>query len=174
MLVVKYDYSGTSIPDWYGSFGTNFNFKGFFFNALFTYAIGGKVYDTNYAQLMSGYPQGTALSTDILNRWQNSGDITNVPLVTSAYTQTQYSAASTRWLVDGDYINFRSATLGFNFNSDVVKRYGITALKLYVNGENIWAKTSRKGMEPNESFNGTVDNRYSPARVISLGLNVSL
>lgn len=170
----KYDYSGTSIPDWYGSFGTNFNYKGFYLNALFTYAIGGKVYDTNYAQLMSGYPQGTALSSDILNRWQNPGDVTNVPIVTSGYTYTQYSAASTRWLVDGDYINFRSATLGYSFKSDAIKRYGINTLKLYVNGENIWAKTARKGMEPNESFNGTVNNRYSPARIVSLGLNVSL
>lgn len=169
----KYDYSGTSIPDWFGSFGTNFTYKNFFLNSLFTFAVGGKVYDTNYAQLMSGYPQGVALSTDILNRWQNPGDITDVPKLTTANAYTQYALGSTRWLVDSDYINFRSLTVGYNFSSDLVRQFQISNAKIFVNGENLWAKTARKGMEPNESFNGTTVNRYSPARVLSLGLNVS-
>ncbi len=169
----KYDYSGTSIPDWYGSFGTNLSVKNFYLNTLFTFAVGGKIYDTNYAQLMSGYPQGIALSSDILNRWQNVGDVTDVPKLTTANAYTQYSAASTRWLVDADYLNIRSVTFGYNFSSELIRQFDISSLKLYINGENLWAKTSRKGMEPNESFSGTTVNRYSPARVLSLGLNVS-
>ena len=122
---------------------------------------------------MSGYPQGVALSTDILNRWQNPGDITDVPKLTTANAYTQYALGSTRWLVDSDYINFRSLTVGYNFSSDLVRQFQISNAKIFVNGENLWAKTARKGMEPNESFNGTTVNRYSPARVLSLGLNVS-
>ena len=168
----KYDYSGSSIPDWFGSFGTSFRYKAFELSTLFTYQIGGKIYDTNYAQLMSGYPQGIALNTDILDRWQKPGDVTNVPRVDSNIF-TQYNADSSRWLTDASYVNFRSATLGYNFNRDLVSPYGFTALKIYVNGENIWAKTSRKGLEPAESFNGSNTSRYSPARIVSLGINMT-
>lgn len=168
----KYDYSGSSIPDWFGSFGTNIRVGAIELNTLFTYQINGKIYDTNYAQLMSGYPQGIALSTDILNRWQKPGDVTNVPrLDTKIYNQ--YNAASTRWLTSASYVNFRSATIGYNFSRDMIGAYGFNALKIYINAENLWAHTKRKGLEPAESFNGTNTNRYSPARIVSLGVNMS-
>lgn len=168
----KYDYSGVSSPDWFGSFGTNFRIGNFETRLLFTYQIGGKIYDTNYAQLMGGYPQGTALSTDILNRWQKPGDVTEIPRLDTT-TYTQYAASSTRWLTDASFINFKSFTVSYNFRSETLKQYGMNTLRLFVNGENVWAKTARKGMEPAENFSGTTVNRYSPSRIFSLGLNVS-
>jgi len=122
---------------------------------------------------MDAYTQGGALHTDILNRWTTPGQITNVPAMNSS-TYTSAAAASTRWLVDSDYITFRSATLGYNFSRDFIGQYGISNARIYVSGENIWSSTARKGLEPVQNFNGTTANRYTPSRVVSLGLNVSL
>ncbi len=169
----KYDYSGSSIPDLFGSFGTDLNYKNWTFNALFTYQIGGKTYDSNYAGIMDAYTQGGALHTDILNRWTTPGQITNVPAMNSS-TYASAAAASTRWLIDSDYITFRSATLGYNFSRELIGQYGISNARIYVSGENIWSSTARKGLEPVQNFNGTTANRYTPSRVVSLGLNVSL
>jgi hypothetical protein len=42
-----------------------------------------------------------------------------------------------------------------------------------VNGENLklWAK--REGMDPQANYNGTTQNRFSPSRTISLGINLN-
>lgn len=168
----KYDYSGTAIPDWYGSFGTNIKISNFYLNTLFTFQLGGKVYDSNYAQLMSGYPQGIALHSDMLNAWQNPGDITDVPKMDSQWASL-YSAGSTRWLVKSDYIVLKSLVVGYDFKKETIEEFGISGLKLFLNGENLWTKTARKGMEPQENLNGTTVNRYSPSRIVSLGLNVT-
>ena len=67
---------------------------------MFAYQIGGIMYDSNYASLMhSGNNYGSALSTDILNRWQKPGDITDVPRL-DINRNTQSTAASDRWLVE--------------------------------------------------------------------------
>ncbi|WP_245799215.1 SusC/RagA family TonB-linked outer membrane protein [Epilithonimonas bovis] len=168
----KYDYSGTAIPDLFGSFGTTVRFKNLSFSTMFTYQIGGKTYDSNYASLMSSYTQGGALSTDILNRWTTPGQITDVPALNSS-TYTNSDVASTRWLVKSDFISWRQATISYNLNKDYIDQFGFTAFKLFLSGENLWSKTARKGLEPTQSFSGTTTNRYTPARIITIGLNVS-
>lgn len=168
----KYDYSGSAIPDLYGSFGTSLKVKQWSLSSMFTYQLGGKTYDSNYAALMSSYTQGGAWSTDILNRWTTPGQITDVPAINSA-TYTNSNAASTRWLVDSDYITLRQATIGYDFATENLTPYGINSLKLMVSGENLWSKTARKGLEPAQTFNGTTSNRYTPARIITIGFNIS-
>lgn len=168
----KYDYSGTAIPDLFGSFGTAITYKQWALSAMFTYQLGGKTYDSNYATLMSSYSQGGALSTDILNRWTTPGQITDIPALSSA-TYTSSNAASSRWLVSSDFITFRQATLSYSFSPETLSQLGLSGLKVLVSGENIWSKTARKGLEPAQAFNGTTSNRYTPARIVTIGFNVS-
>ncbi|MCL1639726.1 SusC/RagA family TonB-linked outer membrane protein [Elizabethkingia sp. HX WHF] len=174
------DYSGSSIPKFFGSFNSHFDYKGFYLDVLFTYQWGGKVYDTNYATLMSPNPNGSAASVDILNAWKNPGDITDIPRLTTVNT-VNATTASTRWLVSSDYINLRQATLGYSFNKDVVSTIGLSNLKFFISGENLWAKTARKGLEPAQNFGGPstsdvnnqVQYRYTPSRIISFGVNAT-
>ncbi|MET3038282.1 SusC/RagA family TonB-linked outer membrane protein [Chryseobacterium sp. NRRL B-14859] len=168
----KYDYSGTAIPDLFGSFGTSITYKQWSLSAMFTYQLGGKTYDSNYAALMSSYSQGGALSTDILDRWTTPGQITDVPALNSS-TYTSSNAASSRWLVSSDFITFRQATLSYSFSPETLSQIGVSGLKILVSGENLWSKTARKGLEPAQAFNGTTSNRYTPARVVTIGFNVS-
>ncbi|MDF2833989.1 SusC/RagA family TonB-linked outer membrane protein [Chryseobacterium indoltheticum] len=168
----KYDYHGSAIPDFFGNFSTTFNYKNWELSASFNYQFGGKIYDTNYASLMDAHPQGGALHTDILNRWTTPGQITDVPALNSA-TAAASNAGSSRWLVDASYVMLRNAALGYNFNPDIVKSVGVSSLKLFVSGENLWLSSKRKGLEPYSTFNGTVSNRYSPSRIITFGLSTT-
>ena len=166
------DYVGTAIPDLFGSINNVFRFKNWSLQSLLTYQIGGKIYDLNYSQLMSGYAEGISLHKDILTAWQNPGDITDVPKLSSTMA-AQYNQGSSRWLVDADYIALRSSTLTYNFKEPFINAMGLTSARIYLSGENLIAVTKRKGMEPQENFNGTVTNRYTPARIFSIGANVS-
>ncbi len=167
-----YEYQGSSIPDFFGNISTTLNVKNWEFSAAFNYQFGGLIYDTNYANLMDAYPQGGALSTDILNRWTTPGQITDIPVLNTSYT-TGPAAASSRWLVDASYVMLRNASIGYNFDRNMMKTVGLNSLKLFVNGENLWISSKRKGLEPYQNFSGTTSNRYSPSRVITFGLSTT-
>lgn len=78
-------YVGKSaIPTVRGAFRLEGRFKNFDLTAQFIYSLGGYAYDGAYANLMDNDAVGNNnWSTDILDRWQNPGDITNVPRLSS-------------------------------------------------------------------------------------------
>ncbi|WP_314059349.1 SusC/RagA family TonB-linked outer membrane protein [Empedobacter brevis] len=168
----NYAYVGSALPDLYGSINNEFKYKNLSLTTLFTYQIGGKVYDSNYATLMTSYPQGQALHKDILNAWKNPGDITDVPVL-SSQNYTAVAAASSRFLEKADYFMLKNATLGYTFNKKEIESLGLTNLKLFISGENLFAVTAKKGLEPVQSFNGTTTYRYTPSRIVSFGVNLS-
>lgn len=168
-----YHYAGSAIPDLFGSFGNTFKYKGLQLDILFSYQIGGLMYDTNYSVLMqSGNNYGSAFSTDILNRWQKPGDITDVPRL-DVTRSPQSNAASDRWLKGSDYLSLRQINLSYKLPSDLISKLQIDNASVYVNGENLLLFTKRQGMDPTQSFNGTTQNRYIPSRVITLGFNLN-
>lgn len=168
-----YHYAGSAIPDLFGSFGNTFQYKGIQLDVLCSYQIGGKMYDTNYASLMhTGNNYGSALSTDILNRWQKPGDITDVPRL-DVNRNTQASAASDRWLKGSDYLALRQVNLSYKMPSDLLSKLEVDNATIYINGENLLLFTKRQGMDPTQTFNGTTQNRYIPSRIITLGLNLN-
>ncbi|ROI07678.1 SusC/RagA family TonB-linked outer membrane protein [Chryseobacterium sp. H3056] len=168
----KYEYHGSAIPDFFGNISSSLNVKNWELSAAFNYQFGGKIYDLNYSTVMVGYLQGGAAHADLANRWTTPGQITDVPALNSS-TYAEANAGSSRWLVDASYVLLRNASLGYNFNKDIIKSVGINSLKLFVSGENLWMSSNRKGLEPYQSFNGTVSNRYSPPRIITFGLSTT-
>ncbi|TPG38123.1 SusC/RagA family TonB-linked outer membrane protein [Flavobacterium pectinovorum] len=168
-----FHYAGSAIPDLFGSFGNTFKYKGIQLDVMFSYQIGGEMYDSNYSTLMhTGNNYGSALSTDILDRWQKPGDITNVPRL-DVSRNTQSSAVSDRWLKGSDYLALRQINLSYKLPSDLISKLAIDNATVYVNGENLLLFTKRQGMDPTQTFNGTTQNRYIPSRVITLGFNLN-
>lgn len=167
----EFGFAGTSLPDLFGGITNTFQYKGFRFTTLFTYQIGGKTYDTNYAALMSAGNLGRAKSTDIKNRWQNPGDITNVPRLDIQRTG-EFDAASDRWLVGSDFLALRQASLSYSFTDNILPK-GLNSFRVFLNAENLFAITERRGLEPVQNFNGTTQNRSVPARILSFGFNAA-
>ncbi len=168
----KRDFVGTAIPDVFGSFTNKLSYKNFRLGFLFTYQVGGETYDTNFAGLMSAGNYGTAYSTEILRRWQNPGDITDVPRLDAAQTAA-FGAASDRWLVSSSYIALRQLNLSYDLPASILNSFGVANARVYVNGENLFLSTERDGMDVNQNFNGTTQNRFTPSRVLTMGVNVT-
>ncbi|UOR07136.1 TonB-dependent receptor [Hymenobacter aerilatus] len=169
----RYHYAGTAIPKFSGGITNTFTYKGFTLSALLTYSVGGKFYDSQYASLMNHGSYGDAMHTDMLNRWQNPGDITNVPRMQVGNT-VNLAAASDRWLTDASYLNFRSVSLGYNLPAPLMTRLKLRNVNIFATGENLALITKRKGMNVAQAFSGTTSAVYLPARVLSLGMNLSL
>jgi TonB-linked SusC/RagA family outer membrane protein len=166
----KFDFVGTAVPDFFGSFQNTFVYKGFRLGLLFTYQIGGQTYDTNWANLMTA-DYGESYAIEVLDRWQKPGDVTNVPRLDAAQL-TPFGAGSDRWLVDSDFLALRQINIGYEIPEDFTKSLGLRNARVFANGENIFINTKRQGMDVNQNFNGTTQNRFTPSRTITLGLNV--
>lgn len=169
--VASYYYTGTSIPTVWGSFMNNLTFYGFDLSFLLTYQLGGLIYDSTYASLMSYSGYGSALHVDILNRWQKAGDETNVPRVDNGRNAYQ-NAGSSRWLTDASYLSLKNVSLAYSLPKKLVNKIDLEGIRIFASGENLWAFTARKGMDPQYSFAGTQSNVYSPARIYTFGINV--
>jgi hypothetical protein len=164
----KFEYHGTSIPDLYGSVNPTITFKQFSLSAILTFQLGGRVYDDNYQSLMSVAGYGAAKHVDILRRWQKPGDITDVPRM-DAGRATDFNANSSRWLIDGSFLNVRTLTMSYSFTKLLS-----TTGQFFVSGENLGFMSRRKGMNAQQAFSGVTSNAYPPARIITAGLTLNL
>jgi TonB-linked SusC/RagA family outer membrane protein len=169
----KFEYHGSAIPDLYGSFNTSFTYKQFTVSALFTFQIGGSTYDANYAGLMSSGTYGGAISTDMLNRWQKPGDITNVPRLDAGRT-TDFNGASSRWLIDASYFNIRTVNFSYTLPKSLINRMKISNGQIFLSLENALFTSKRTGLNNQQAFSGVTSNAYPPARIFSAGININL
>jgi TonB-linked SusC/RagA family outer membrane protein len=169
----RYRYAGTSIPAVSGGITNTLRYKGLSLSVLAVYQVGGKIYDAAYAALMSAGGYGSAKHVDILNRWRNPGDVTNVPRMDAART-SDFDGASDRWLIDASYLTVRNVTLSYTIPAALAKRAFLQRAQVYVTGENLLFLSRRKGMNVQQNFSGVTSNSYSPARSLVLGINFSL
>ncbi|WP_461114968.1 SusC/RagA family TonB-linked outer membrane protein [Spirosoma jeollabukense] len=169
----RYHYNGSSVPAMSGGFTNTFRYKGLSLSALFVYQLGGKTYDAAYAALMSSGGYGSAKSTDILRRWRNPGDITDVPRMDAART-SDFDAQSDRWLIDASYMNLRSVTLSYTLPNVLARKLFLENAQVYVSGENLLILSGRKGMNVQQQFNGVTGNVFSPAKSLVLGVSFTL
>ena len=164
-------YQNSALPKFSGGLVNSFNYKGFDLSFLVTFSYGGLFYDGNYASIMHRGSAGTALSTDALKRWQNPGDITTVPRLQNAIGNQD--GASSRWLVDGSWLNIKNFTLSYTFPKVLLGNLNLSGLQVFGNVDNAWLFTAKKGMDPQRAFTGTADATYTPFRTTTFGLTVN-
>lgn len=168
----------SALPKFTGGASLHVNYKGFYFDGLFTFSGGHKIYEKYAPQTMrtTGAIVSSNASAEILDRWQKPGDITNVPLV--EYTATDgnrnFTNPSTRFLHDGDYIRLKNATVGYNFNSPVTKMLGLDSLTLAVIGTNLWTWVKDKGLkyDPEVDTTGFISVATPPIKSIVFSVNI--
>jgi hypothetical protein len=173
------DWSGSAMPKVSGGISTSFSWKGLTLSLLFNYQLGGQMYDSGYNTLMteaygSALP-GSTRHVDILNRWQQPGDITNVPRIEFGNADL-YAGSSTRWLISSDMLELANASLTYDIPRRWLRTYGVQGLRVYASGDNLLLFTKRQGIYPRKNiFSGYAGNAdvYLPARVLSLGLNLT-
>ena len=175
----KEDWSGNAMPKFFGGFGTTFSYKNISLSMQFSYQLGGKIYDFTYVSLMTpNSVPNSAFHKDILDRWNTPGQNTHIPRLDDGTTAASLQGArSTRWLISSDMLEFTNFNLSYDLPQKYSQKLGVHFLRIYVAGNNIYMFSKRKGMNANYSPNSGYDNngnRYSPARTITLGLNINL
>ncbi len=171
-----YQEGKTGVPKWFGGWDNSFKFKQFDLGVSVTYSGGNYIYNTTKASMLTNFFSNNF--TEILKRWQKPGDITTVPRIYQS--DNQANATSTRFLEKGDYARVRTITLGYNFDKEMLQKWGFENIRFYVQAFNPFTITNYTGLDPDvnyNSFNNTavgVDNRATPqVKTMTVGFNVT-
>ena len=149
---------GNTLPTWYGGWTNNFKYKGFDLSLFFQFSGGNKIY--NGTKASAEYP---------------------MPIYGDNYSNG--SALPISDLVErGDYLRLKNVSLGYTFNTkNWSKAVGISALRLYVQAQNLFVITGYSGMDPETLTNvesatlsgGTDKNTLPQARTYTIGVNLT-
>jgi hypothetical protein len=163
-------YTGTSsIPDLTGGVTNSFKLGDFDLSMLVTFGIGGDMYDGSYAALM-GQTLGTAFHVDALNRWTFQNTTSDIPRLRQF---NNANATSDRFLISSDYLSFKNLSLSYSLPQRWASSINVKNARIIANVTNLHAFSARKGLDPQQSFNGSTDNAYTPLRTTSVGLNIN-
>lgn len=170
----SYHLCGTALPDMYGGFGTSLSYKGFDLAVDFAYQIGGQVYDSDYASMMSSptkSSKGYNFHADLLDAWTPEHH-TNTPRL--QYSDSYTAATSDRFLTDASYLSLQNINFGYTLPGSVTRRSGIEKIRVYLSADNVWVWSKRQGLDPRQSITGSVTNSYyAPMRTISGGITLT-
>lgn len=158
-----FEKTGKVSPDLFGGFSTALTYKNFDFNAVFGYAIGGKLY--NYSR-QEYDADGTYTDRNQMklrpewSRWEKPGDIATHPIA-KYNNQDKGNLVSTRYLEKNDFLKLRSLTLGYNLD---LSQYKIDNLRISLSGENLFTITKYSGVDPElPAIDGAVMGSTGPA-----------
>ncbi len=177
----RYYIGETAVPDLFGSFTNNLAFHDFDLSFMFTYGIGGKMYDNIYSWLNHEGRLGYHMHDDINNRWRSPAeDVSREDYETYSNTpklqhenRSLYAGVSDYYLKDMTYLSLRNLTLGYTLPQNISQQIGINNLRVYVAGENLAIWNENEGMDPQHSFTGVTDHTYVPIRTLTFGVNLT-
>lgn len=169
-------YVGTANPKFQGSFTNNMKWKGIDLSFQLNYSLGAKIYGNNLRfdeQVGGGFGQNfTEWVYD--NRWQKPGDIAEVPqlLFNDGRAVNQ---ASSRFLMNGNYLKLRSITVGYTFPKTMIQKIRMSNLRVYASADNLVTITAKdyRGFDPSSiGADGVQWWNYPVPRNFVIGLNV--
>ena len=87
---------------------------------------------------------------------------------------------SDRYIEDGSYVRLKNISLGYTFDSKLIKKIGLENLRIYANIQNVCTITGYKGYDPEIGISTSGNNvygfdngRYPSPTTYSFGLNLT-
>jgi len=156
---------GQRSPDTYGSITNTFTFKDISFSFMFFFNEGNQEY-FDLGETLNGDGQNFPANqwAIALNRWQQPGDITDVPRV--RLNNPNGGFESTRFLYDASYVRLQNVTLGYALPAKIVQQIGLDEMSFKLSGQNLWILTDFPGFDP-------TSEAYPIPRTITFAANLS-
>jgi TonB-linked SusC/RagA family outer membrane protein len=138
---------GDPNPEYVGGITNNFSFKGLDLSVLFQGVFGNDIYNGGgQYQSANGSNGYDNQSRDQLRRWQNPGDITDVPQ--ARLFGGNGTGESSRYLSDGTFVRLKTVTLGYALPRTLVNRIHMQQIRVYASAQNLLTFTKYEGWDP--------------------------
>jgi TonB-linked SusC/RagA family outer membrane protein len=174
---------GNALPLHIGGITNNFSYKNLELSILFNWSFGNDIYNMTRAVLTSMTEEYNQ-TTEVLDRWREQGQMTNVPRAlygTSSVAGNAATDASSRYIEDGSFLRMRNATLAYNFGQAFLDRVKLSSARIYVAAQNLITITNYSGLDPENQNLGTgvpilgVDYLTQPQpRTFLIGVNIGI
>lgn len=171
---------GSPLPKFYGGIDNNFTYKNFDASLGLTFATGFYVYNGSKAGLRD---QRTWNNTKEVyeTAWKKPGDITDIPKpVWGDNVSNGSTMVQSQNVEKGDFLKVRNLSMGYTLSNDLLKRYGVSSLRVYAQTFNLLTITKYEGADPEISSMGDTNlapgvdrNTVPQAKTISFGLNIA-
>ena len=179
---------GDALPDWIGGFNTTFRYKNFDFNAVFSYQVGGLYHHVEtiyFYESDFGRDVAMNIAADLIgNTWTPENTGAKFPI--AMHNKSNASAfgicvggdvrqTTDLTLFDASYFSVKNITLGYSLPVAWAKRAGLSNLRVYLSGDNLYMKSKYPGLDPRMSLTGGSDVgqfTYPYLRVFNLGVNI--
>jgi hypothetical protein len=149
-------YVGNALPVVSGGLDNTLRYKNFDLNVFLSYSLGNDVlYMFQYMLQHGGTRPAWGYTTEQLKRWQKPGDITTVPRVTTK--GLNYALRTDRFMEDGSFLKVRTISVGYNLPKKFLGKSGISNLRLYATGTNLFIFTKYSGTDPEINVAGNDD-----------------
>lgn len=178
---------GNALPDFIYGWSNRFSYKNFELIVLIQGVQGNDLFNIGRIRLER---PGEGTSANLLNRWTPENQNTDVPAFIS---QSERKAAAlpsgkisvgdtrvSRWVEDGSYMRVKNITLAYNLPASLVSNIGISRLRAYVTGTNLFTVTDYTGYDPEiSSFNsndaslGIDFGSYPTSKTFTVGVDIT-
>ena len=138
-------------PDYVGGITNTFNYKNFDLSFLFTYQIGGTIYD-DAAKRQLGVVTDWNMRREVFDRWRQPGDVARFPQLTQTmlnwggnanFWQNNHSL----WLYDASFVRLKNLTFGYNHDFKNQKN-PVKSMRVFFNATNLLTFTEFDGWDP--------------------------
>ena len=168
-------YLGNSNPLFNGGFGPTFRYKNLSCTMTFNYRYGNKIVNT--ARMLNENMYSMNNQSTVVNwRWRKDGDVTAIPR--ALYNYGYNWLGSDRFVEDGSFLRFKYLTFNYSIPRQLLKKFSVDKLNLYLTFENIFVLTKYTGVDPEVgygSFGISEDKGQTPrARNLTLGVTIGL
>lgn len=170
----------SAIPTYSGGGGIHIDFKGIYFDAN-VYIAGGHMIEEQWDHYLwdnglysVGYFNGVR---ELLTRWQQPGDVTDVPKFEFAFRPHNAVSTSSRQLYPGDYMRLKDLVLGYQLPASVLSALKLSGASIYARGTNMFTyafdERTRKGFDPETRADGHTGLETPPIKSLVFGINVN-
>ncbi|GAA4439911.1 TonB-dependent receptor [Pontibacter saemangeumensis] len=172
---------GNAQPDYVGGFTNTFRYSGFDLSVFLQFSAGNQI--ANPAHQYQQHLGNDFLDDNMLSlvgdRWQQEGDVTDVPRATVDDLNDNNRSNSSRFIYDGSYTRVKNVVLGYTVPSTVTERVKLRSLRVYAQAQNLFTFTDYPGFDPEVNYAGTSNTTlgvdfytFPQTRTITFGVNV--
>lgn len=170
---------GSAMPKFTYGFTNTFSFRNIDLSVFLQGSYGNKMANFNSYDLLNFTGQNNVLAEAGVNRWTPDNHSSKYPRALAAGSLDQ-GIFSTAILEDASYLRIKNITLSYRLSSSAASRLGMSNLRIYVSGSNLWTFTKYSGYDPEANTYGQsttlvgIDlGGYPQTRILQLGLSAS-
>lgn len=126
-------YAGSPLPKAHGGWINEISWKGFDLNILFNYTLGRKIINARVAQSFKEAPSTKMFDYRDINRWTSIEKNPNLP---EWGKKIIYDLDSNIEKVHS--VSLKQLTLGYNLPTNLATKAGLSGVRLFVTGENLF------------------------------------